>query len=56
MNYIYNSLIGGIYSETYEELSDGGPLCYNDIDQNFRLAITLLSGFSMIIIMCNKKS
>ena len=55
MNYIYNSLIGGIYSESYEELSDGGPICYNDIKQNFRLAITLFSGFLMLLIMCNEK-
>lgn len=37
---------GGIYTHSYEVLSDGGPKCYADMDPTFRISIAI---FSVII-------
>lgn len=44
-------LYGGIYSQTYEELSDGGPKCYNDISPDFRLKVAIFSIILNLIII-----
>jgi TMEM164 family len=45
-------LFGGIYSESYEEYADGGPICYEEMTVEFRLLMTLVSVVAQVIIIC----
>jgi hypothetical protein len=40
---IRDALIGDIWSDTYETLADGGPICYNELSDLYRVSITIIS-------------
>lgn len=45
---------GGVYSDTYEEMSDGGPKCYESMSMQFRLIVTVISvAYNVNVILWN---
>lgn len=46
---IQEAFVGDIYSDNYESLSDGGPRCYNELTDFFRISISIISVFSLFI-------
>lgn len=53
MEWLHQHFYGGIYSDDYEELSDGGPKCFQDMDYNFRFLIATFSVILNIFILRN---
>ncbi len=51
MDLLRQHFYGGIYSENYEEYSDGGPKCYEDMDYYFRLSIAVFSSIVNLLII-----
>lgn len=51
MDIVRWGLYGNIYTETYEHLSDGGPKCYNDMTNTFRISISTISAIICILVM-----
>lgn len=54
MDNIRWALYGNIYTETYEHFSDGGPKCYEDMTNTFRITISAISAIFCITIMSKK--
>lgn len=40
---IKDALIGDIWSDTYETLADGGPTCYKELSDFYRISVTSAS-------------
>jgi len=36
-------LYGDIYNENFENLGDGGPTCYNEMTNEFRITLSSIS-------------
>jgi hypothetical protein len=51
MDTVRDLFIGGIWSEDYEYLSDGGPKCFNELTPQFRFTLGGISAVSTIIYM-----
>ncbi|CAD8043136.1 unnamed protein product [Paramecium primaurelia] len=51
MDIVRWGLYGNIYTETYEHFSDGGPKCYQDMTNTFRISISTISAIICIIVM-----
>lgn len=51
MDRISRSLYGKIFTDSYQEMSDGGPNCYADMTDQFRGAITIYSAITNVYIM-----
>lgn len=49
MDSILQMFYGNIYTDSYEEMSDGGPKCFNDMDYNFRIMSIFSSGTICLI-------
>jgi hypothetical protein len=54
MDLVRDHLYGGIYSEDYQEFSDGGPKCYEDMDYYFRLSLAALSVAVNLVLICKQ--
>lgn len=54
MDIIRWALFGNIYTETYEHFSDGGPKCYEDMTNTFRITISAISAIFCFVIMSKK--
>lgn len=52
MDIIRWGLYGNIYTENYEHYSDGGPKCYEDMTNTFRISISTISAIICILVMC----
>lgn len=44
-------LYGGIYTSTYEEMSDGGPKCANEMTNTYRVTVTIFSVISNLFLV-----
>lgn len=53
MDILIWALYGNIYTDTYEHFSDGGPKCYNDMSNIFRIGISTASAILCILVMSN---
>ena len=40
---IKDAIIGDIWSDTYQTLADGGPTCYSELSDLYRLSVTIIS-------------
>jgi hypothetical protein len=54
MDIIRWALYGNIYTENYEHFSDGGPKCYGDMTNTFRITISAISAIFCFAIMSKK--
>jgi hypothetical protein len=43
----------GVYTETWEDIADGGPTCYNELSMEYRAATCIINVF--ILYLSNPK-
>ena len=51
MNYLAHLLYGGIYNDSYQNIGDGGPECYDSIENGLRFQLNAISTVEMIFLI-----